>query len=436
MILEQLRLRNFCLFRGKQTLRPLPAGAGRPSPPIILFGGLNGGGKTTLLDAIQLALYGSQAKCSKRAGTSYDDFLRHSIHHGVGPEEGASVVLSFRYFTEGEEHLYEVCRAWQVVGGQVREELGVFKNGSPNSWLSDHWPQLVEELIPLEVSQLFFFDAEKIRSLAEDESSSKMLGTAIKALLGLDIVERLVADATVLQTRLVKEAGGKERKTEIEALQQRLREIETALGGASGERATLQNRLDRAKAELKTAEDRFSAGGGKHWERRERNNLRLVELKHQKEHLEKAIRDVAGGESPLALVSGLMCGLLKQASLEAGTARTLAGWKRSFRPGPGADIRPTDEGRFHASRRMGHAIPFRRPRAAGTRRNGSALPRPFGRRTRVARSDMRPAITRYGGPIIAPGRPVGPRDRRAGGRGTGRGRDARGSRHPASGRGL
>jgi DNA sulfur modification protein DndD len=319
MILEQLRLRNFCLFRGKQTIDLSPRERqGRPLP-IILFGGLNGGGKTTLLDAIQLALYGSRAKCSKRSGTSYDDFLRHSINHGVGPEEGASIVLSFRYFTEGDEHLYEVCRAWQVIGEQVREELSIFKDGSPDSWLSDHWTQLVEELIPLEVSQLFFFDAEKIRSLAEDESSSKILGTAIKALLGLDIVERLVADATVLQTRLIKESGDKAQKSEIETLQQRLREIETALGAASSERASLQNKLDRAKKELKTAEERFSAGGGKHWEQREQNSLRLAELKQQKETLEKAIRDLAAGDLPLALVPDLMTGLSNQVSLEAGS---------------------------------------------------------------------------------------------------------------------
>src|SRR5258708_1620015 len=122
MILEQLRLRNFCLFRGRQTFDLSPRQRnGRPLP-IILFGGLNGGGKTTLLDAIQLALYGSRARCSKRSGSSYEEFLRQSINHGVPSEEGASIVLSFRYFTEGEEHLYEICRAWQKSGEQVREE--------------------------------------------------------------------------------------------------------------------------------------------------------------------------------------------------------------------------------------------------------------------------------------------------------------------------
>jgi DNA sulfur modification protein DndD len=66
MILEQLTLLNFCLFAGTQTFDLTPVRRNGKHLPIILFGGINGGGKTTLLDAIQLALYGPRARCSKR----------------------------------------------------------------------------------------------------------------------------------------------------------------------------------------------------------------------------------------------------------------------------------------------------------------------------------------------------------------------------------
>jgi DNA sulfur modification protein DndD len=160
MILEQLTLRNFCLFAGEQVFDLRPGRRDERHLPIVLFGGINGGGKTTLLDAIQLALYGVRARCSKRS--------------------------------QREEHLYDVCRSWRVVEGRVREELRVLKDGVPSLWLADNWPQLMEDIFPLDISGLFFFDAEKIRTLAEDETSSKALGAAIKSLLGLDIVERLI----------------------------------------------------------------------------------------------------------------------------------------------------------------------------------------------------------------------------------------------------
>ena len=88
------------------------------------------------------------------------------------------------------------------------KSCGCSIDGALDRWHSEHWNQLVEDFFPLEVSQLFFFDAEKIRSLAEDETSSQVLGSAVKSLLGLDIAERLIADAAVVETNLTKKGGG------------------------------------------------------------------------------------------------------------------------------------------------------------------------------------------------------------------------------------
>jgi DNA sulfur modification protein DndD len=306
MILEQLTLRNFCLFRGEQTFSLTPGRGNGKHLPIVLFGGINGGGKTTLLDAIQLALYGGRAKCSKRSSLAYDDFLRASIHHGVNGGERAGVSLSFRYAADGEEHRYEVCRTWRVSDGRLREDLRVYQDGAPDQWLSDNWPQLVEELFPLDVSQLFLFDAEKIRSLAEDESSSKALGAAIKSLLGLDVVERLITDCTVLQTRLAKRAGTPEHQAQVESLEQLLRQHQARLASLATERAALENPRQRAEAELKEAEEAFAGCGGRHWEARQERNRRLGEVASLEEALRGQLVALAAGDLPLALVCDLL----------------------------------------------------------------------------------------------------------------------------------
>jgi DNA sulfur modification protein DndD len=115
MIFGTLTLHNFGLFRGEQALnlgprqaltpcpspallstaggrgerknssRPLGEGQGvraGPATPIILFGGMNGGGKTTLLDAVKLALYGSRGNYSKKGNIGYEEFLRDSSRFG------------------------------------------------------------------------------------------------------------------------------------------------------------------------------------------------------------------------------------------------------------------------------------------------------------------------------------------------------------------
>jgi DNA sulfur modification protein DndD len=306
MILEQLTLRNFCLFRGEQVFNLTPGRRNGKHLPIILFGGINGGGKTTLLDAIQLALYGARAKCSKRSNLSYDDFLRASVHHGIDAGEATGVSLSFRHAADGEEHLFDVGRTWQVADDQLKEDLRVFRDGMRDQWLSDNWPQLVEELFPLEISQLFFFDAEKIRSLADDESSSKALGAAIKSLLGLDIVERLITDSTALQTRLGKRAGTPEHQAKVEELENLLKEQQTQLTSLVTERAGLENKRLLAETEQKEAEAAFAAGGGRHWDAQQERSERLREVTSLENALREQLVNLAASELPLILAYDLL----------------------------------------------------------------------------------------------------------------------------------
>ena len=312
MILEQLTLHNFCLYHGEQAFYLAPGRNRGKALPIVLFGGMNGGGKTTLLDAIQLALYGSRARCSKRANLSYEDYLRECIHRRAGAGDGAAVALSFRYAAEGEEHLYEVRRSWQTSEGKLRESLHVSRDGVADKWLSDNWQQLVEELIPLGISQLFFFDAEKIRFLADDETGHQALGAAIKALLGLDLAERLIADAAVLESRCAKTLVSDEDAKALNEFEAQIAAHKSDLDILWTERAAVENELQRAENEKRKAEDRFASIGGKHWENREARKRELHQLEAREESLKEQLVSLASGELPFALVQGLLQRIAQQ----------------------------------------------------------------------------------------------------------------------------
>src|SRR5258708_33943705 len=125
MILDSLVLHNFSLYRGRQEIVLTPQ-AGKP---VILVGGLNGTGKTTLLDPLQLVLYGKLARCSARGGLSYEDFLRDSISRKIDPTEGAAVEVYFRHMSAGVERAYRVHRSWSLTAKGVRERLEVVVDG-------------------------------------------------------------------------------------------------------------------------------------------------------------------------------------------------------------------------------------------------------------------------------------------------------------------
>src|SRR5579863_2747446 len=274
MILQQLTLRNFGVYGGEQVFDLAPARRRNRAAPIVLFGGINGGGKTTILDAIQLVLYGNRARCSKRGARPYDEFLAASINHGANPADGAAIELAFRFAAEGGEHLYDVTRSWSVAGDKVRERVDVCKDGEPDGWLSDNWHQVVEELIPFGIAQLCFFDAEKIRFLAEDETSAQALGVAIKSLLGLDMAERLIADATSLEARLARRGRKSPDMEQVQRLEVELSAVQAKIEVVHQEKGALENPRLAAARRLHQAEEQFSRTGGKLWVERERQQRR------------------------------------------------------------------------------------------------------------------------------------------------------------------
>jgi DNA sulfur modification protein DndD len=307
MILEELTVRNFCLYRGEQSFDLTPVTTAGRHRPIVLFGGINGGGKTTLLDAIQLALYGSRARCSKRVNLSYEEFLRtpHTTGRRTATCRGRPHVS---LALDGEEHHYDVRRTWQVSDSRLR---GTARAGDG---VADGWIRQLAaargRLFPLDISQLFFFDAEKIRTLAEDESSSRA-GGAIKSLLGLDIVERLIADSVVL--RAVSPGESVRRKSAQTAeLEQRVAELHARVQQLVGERADQENKRLRAVEEQRTAEAQFASAGGRHWEEREGRRLRLQDLESQIRDREAELCGLAAGELPLAMVGDLLTDVERQ----------------------------------------------------------------------------------------------------------------------------
>ena len=317
MILNQLTLNNFCIYRGEHTFDLAPgAYRGRPQP-VVLFGGINGGGKTTILDAVQLVLYGKRAKCSKRGDKGYEEFLRGCINHDIAPDEGASITLTFLYASEGHENVYEVTRAWSATAGNaIRERITVLKDGDRDGWMSENWNQLVEDLIPYGIAQLCFFDAEKIRFLAEDESSSRALGEAIKSLLGLDLAERLVADTTVLENRIAKRI---QKSDELEALAEleSLREEKYAeIQRLKQDLAGLVPLHERAGERIRRAESNFGKVGGKHWEQREQRQRQHGELKSKVQLSEESLVSIAAGALPLALLGDVLGEVRDQAEAE------------------------------------------------------------------------------------------------------------------------
>ena len=309
MILHKLTLNNVGLFRGRQTIHLTPNGQG----PIILIGGMNGAGKTTLLDAVRLCLYGRRALGNRVSDNEYYDYLSSLIHRGsdsVMPLKHAAVSLEFEYAHGGEIKQYRVERAWQQNNSRYRsvnEGLTISENNRLDlEFDAEHWQDRVDELIPIGVSQFFFFDGEDIQKLVDDSSHDLYLAESIKSLLGLNLVERLQSDLRLYSNRLVKRDSPEPVQKEIEEVELEIVEIQSNRQNASARAESLNAKIEKLETQITRQESRIAAEGGSYADKRESLKLQQGQYLADIETLEHDIQDRCGELFPFALVPDLL----------------------------------------------------------------------------------------------------------------------------------
>ncbi|MFF3623948.1 DNA sulfur modification protein DndD [Streptomyces sp. NPDC002467] len=328
MLLRKITLEEFGAYRGRQSLDLTP----KKNKPIILIGGLNGCGKTTLLDAIQLALYGNRARCSGRGTKAYETYLRESINRKADPSRGSAITLEFTVMAGGHEHYYRVVRSWHIGGKTLKEFLNVYVDetygqrvkAQPsavpeskfNRLLSEGWADHVESLLPLEIASLAFFDGEKIESLANPERAASVIESAVHSLLGVSTVQQLRNDLLALQRR---QKLSDEEQHLLDNIRAQEAERDAALAQhdvAYQELAQSRSELGKAQRTLESLEKTFADEGGELFTRR-------VELENDKKQTVAQLAQVRGeltqlaaGPLPLLMVKPLLDDVRRQADSE------------------------------------------------------------------------------------------------------------------------
>lgn len=319
MHLRELVLHNVGVFLGRHRINL----ATEPGRPVILVGGMNGRGKTTLLDALQLALYGRRSPAVRKALGNYDDYLASLIHHHALPSE-AAVSLEFSLVEDGADVVYRVERVWVAKGSGAKETLTVRVNGIPDAVAGERWADIAESLLPVEIAELFLFDGEKIEQLADPATASKVIEAAVHGLLGVGLVERLQRDITALQRRWRVDEADQGVQERVTVLETRLSELGSGREILVQDRAAMQNAVDDSTRKLAEARDDFTRNGGDLAAQREEIEQDLASLSGSADRLRSQLVELAGGPLPLALVRGPVERAQRRADFEqAATATAL-----------------------------------------------------------------------------------------------------------------
>ncbi len=316
MIIKKLVLHNFRVFRGTHEIDLAPRKDNKKSKPIVLFGGLNGAGKTSILTAVRFALYGRLAFDQLVNNQDYIDQLNELIHNGINHAQrprDASVSLTFTYNKDGKESEFTVVRSWER---DKKDKLFLQQDGEALSELNYEQCQgFLNELIPNGIADLFFFDGEKIAALAEDESG-KVLQTAVRRLLGLDLVSKLRNDLSIYLKRQDAKGLGRNHQELLQALSNTKDEFRQKAEQYRFQADNVKTRIEVLKAEIRNNEAKLSAQGGAFAFTKSQEKQRAGDLVKEKEQIEKFIRHELEGTLAYALAPKALAKLLMQLEAE------------------------------------------------------------------------------------------------------------------------
>ena len=315
MIFRELKLTNFGIYNGEHIIN-LVTDSNNRTKSIILIGALNGSGKTTILDAIQLALYGNSAVQSSRLNGAYPAYLESLINSESNPKEVTGIQLTIQIQKHQKTEVIRINRNWKKNKKGISELFNVKVNGELDTFSTNNWDDVVEEIIPKGIAHLFFFDGEKIEKLASPNEAAKIIETGLNSLLGLDLVDRLKSDLEIIERKRKRNLFKKEDKIKVNKIESELKEQQEETSKIYQKMAILKNKIDRLLKEKNELDAKYIKIGGELYDTQ--SDIRKNKELHEKDlkELKNQANIFLSKSAPLILVNDLLKQAIEKSEME------------------------------------------------------------------------------------------------------------------------
>lgn len=286
---------------------------GENGKSIFLIGGMNGAGKTAIMEGINYCLYGGKV----------EDVFR-SINRKSMALSNASVSFELEIEMEDASPLI-VKRSWSAGvtdaprARDLEERLVVVRDGKRVSVQNKQiWQDFIRATIPPGITQFFFFDGEKIQEIAADDHSEIRLKSSLEAALGIEYINKLSSDLLYIKQE--------ERKSFVEISDEDLEFKESELKLQKSKLARLNKDRDEIKEDVASfkiqneeVKKRFQANFNVEPETRDairEIEKRRVQIANRLGQVENETRIICEKYLPYSLLGGLYDGLRQQIEIE------------------------------------------------------------------------------------------------------------------------
>ena len=289
---------------------------------IILVGGKNGAGKSTIFEAIKVCIYGPIAYKYQGFNSSYISKIKSNINNNSLKNDSVNAFVSIDIeLTEStDKNTYTLLREWTYRDKKLNENFSVYKNHSSyplNEEELNYFENYITSIISPKIFEFFFFDGEHLSDFFIGKNSNVHLKESLLSLCNFDTFD--VLKNTIISNN----RSSKNSNNEIEIAKENYIKLEETLRELYSKEEILSNELQNVSNELEDLQqnqvkldDEFRKKGGILAEERDSLNTRIIQLESRRSVINQNIKDFCNEMLPFLIVKNNLINLEKQLKVE------------------------------------------------------------------------------------------------------------------------
>ena len=315
MRIERIKLYNISSYSGVHELDFTVS----EDRNIVLIGGQNGTGKTSLFTAIKLALYGPLCFHFQSKNNQYTARIKELISHDAfaQPEVRAYIELRIQLPQDRKIVHYTIRREWSYKDKRLLETDLVWEEDKLLGEKElNFFQNYLYHVIPPNLFDFFFFDGEEIAGFFSTPSYRTYLKEAVLTLSNYDtfgLIEKyarryMVSDEDSLQA--------KKRREEYEDVCTQLEQADQVRQSHIEQLQKWEEHQQRCEQERADLEERFQKAGGLRQDELDELQKQAARLEKRRDQINASLKNFIEEMAPLVMTTSIAGRLRKQISLE------------------------------------------------------------------------------------------------------------------------
>lgn len=312
MKINKLILKNFSSFEGTNIFDFSVTN----DKNIILIGGQNGAGKTSLFSAIKVALYGPLAFGYVGANAHYTSKIKDYINAKAFHSDrvNAGVVIDISVKVERDYFDYEISREWTYTKQRLEEKFlikkaGVLLDDQETAYFNNY----LLGIIPPDLFDFFMFDGEEVGNIFATSAYNNYVKNALFTMCDMDVYE-LVRKYT--SNYVAKSDVEEIDSSEYETLKIQVEKLDEEIHTLKRKKTELESTINDNQIQLDELETAYKNAGGITSEERERLSKEFNDAEKVKQEKSLQLKNFVEGMMPFYIVRDLTDKISEQLDLE------------------------------------------------------------------------------------------------------------------------